>query len=74
MNKAALEKRLKALEQTKVREQVKLIELVDPVSGEVGAVIPIGGNHKESATAVTAALEFKHRTNPPRQLVSRPKS
>ena len=68
---ARLNQRIKALEQASTEQQFRVtrIELVDGVTGEVAAVIPVGG--PPSRDAVLEALEYKHETNPPRKVRSR---
>lgn len=73
--RAGLERRLAALEalkaeSSKPQNRITEVQLIDPTTGEVGAVIPVGGDHKASAAGVVEALKFKHQTNPPRQLTS----
>lgn len=54
---------------TEAEQRITRIELVDAETGEVGAVIHVGGQPDQ--TEVLQALEYKHSTNPPRKLLSR---
>ena len=70
--RAGIEKRLAKLEQSTQQEQQRItyIELVCATTGKVGAIIPVGGGHREQQSAVMDALKYKHETDPPRKLVS----
>lgn len=63
--------RLDALEKVSSdqRQQITRIEIVDGETGEVGAVIHVGGT-PDGADALQT-LKYKHETDPPRKLHTR---
>lgn len=66
-----IKERLAAMEQGSANNQQRItcIELVDAETGEVGAVLHIGGQPDQAG--VMQALEHKHKTRPARTLRAR---
>lgn len=65
-----IKERLAALEQVESQQhRVTRIEIVCAETGEVGAVIHVGGQPDQEG--VMQALEFKHKTQPARTLRAR---
>ena len=69
--KKTIEQRLDKLEREVESQQhrVTRIEIVCAETGEVGAVMHVGGQPDQEG--VMQALKFKHETDPPREVWSR---